>query len=365
MKNSTTINPNKKSTRPNKRWRIRASAPCRIDVGGTWDLKAFALPYEYIKPSTVNFALDMRTTVDITPYKDGLVKVSDKYSEEVYPLDEMPFDTNFRLVFAIVSYFQLSGLEIKISYEGPPRSGLGGSGVLGVCIVAALDKVGGFMGRKSPSLSKRQIVQIAHDIEDGLHFSHTGLQDQCAAAYGGINSWVWCYTSPLGKYTRTTVLSKKHYPKFASRLTVAYVGQTHTSSDVNKEQVASFQNGKTRGKWLRINQLTSEFAESIRKFDWETAAKLIQEENDIRLSMVPRRITPVGEILERATKEIGGGFSIAGAGNGGCVWAICPDLQQVKELKSRWKEILGNVSQGKLLDIGIDEQGLVVTTHDR
>ncbi|MBW1764527.1 MAG: galactokinase, partial [Deltaproteobacteria bacterium] len=40
---------------------VEAGAPCRIDSGGTWDIKAMALPLEGIEPVTVNMALSLRT----------------------------------------------------------------------------------------------------------------------------------------------------------------------------------------------------------------------------------------------------------------------------------------------------------------
>jgi len=345
------------------RWKIVASAPCRVDVGGTWDLKAFALPYEYTRPATVNFALTMRTEVELRPFKEGWVKVVDEYAEEAYPLDEAPFDTNFRLIFAIASCFNLHGMEIRLSYNSPPRSGLGGSGVLAVCTVAALDRAATLLVNGLP-LSKKQIVHIAHDIEDGLRFSYTGLQDQCAAVYGGVNKWIWCYTSPNGKFERHEVLSEERHAELASRLLVAYVGESHVSSDVNRKQVASFQSGKTRGKWLRINDIANEFADAMAELDWERVAALIQEENDIRLSMVPSRITPIGESLQAAAQEIGGGFGVVGAGNGGCVWAVCPKREQASQLRLRWQELLAGVPNGKVLTVGIDNLGMAVETTE-
>ncbi|MCX6013579.1 MAG: hypothetical protein NTV30_09290 [Chloroflexi bacterium] len=344
----------------NNKWMVKTSAPCRLDVGGTWDLKAFALPYEYVKPCTVNMALDMRTFVEVLPYKDGWIKISDPNSEEGYTFDEIPFDTNFRLVFAIVSYFHLSGLEIRISYDAPPKSGLGGSGVLAVSTVTALGKVANLMKRNESELSKKQIIHIAHDIEDGLRLSYTGLQDQCAATYGGVNKWIWCYTSMNGKYERSVVLPEQYHNELSSRLSVAYVGESHVSSDVNKEQVASFNSCKTRNKWLRIKDITNEFADALKMLDWNKAANLIQEENDLRLSMVPYRITPVGEKLQQIAHKLDGGFAIAGAGNGGCVWALCPDHDQANELRSRWQEMLNDVHNGKLLEVGIDNLGVTV-----
>ena len=57
---------------------VVSTAPCRIDCGGTWDLKPFALPYYYIKPTTVNIAINLRTKVEILPFQEGWTKVSSK-----------------------------------------------------------------------------------------------------------------------------------------------------------------------------------------------------------------------------------------------------------------------------------------------
>jgi len=76
--------------------------------------------------------------------------------------------------------------------------------------------------------------------------------------------------------------------------------------------------------------------------------------------MIPGRITPIGEHLQAIAQEIGGGFGITGAGGGGCVWAICSKPEQTSELRSRWQELLKNVSNGKVLDVGIDNRGIIV-----
>jgi hypothetical protein len=46
---------------------IHASAPCRIDFGGTLDISSFHYPLRHLSPSTVNMALDRRTTVSLRP----------------------------------------------------------------------------------------------------------------------------------------------------------------------------------------------------------------------------------------------------------------------------------------------------------
>ena len=76
---------------------IEASAPCRIDSGGTWDIKALALPLEKHKPVTVNIALNLRTRVTLSPFADGKVRILSKgFSRgEAYPFENLPFNSRF------------------------------------------------------------------------------------------------------------------------------------------------------------------------------------------------------------------------------------------------------------------------------
>jgi len=55
---------------------IEASAPCRIDMGGTLDISSFHYPLRHFSPCTFNIALDMRTRVCLSAYNKGMVKVS-------------------------------------------------------------------------------------------------------------------------------------------------------------------------------------------------------------------------------------------------------------------------------------------------
>jgi D-glycero-alpha-D-manno-heptose-7-phosphate kinase len=78
---------------------VKASAPCRVDAGGTWDIKALALPLERKAPATVNMALTLRTTVTLHPYEDRQVKIFSRgFSHtETASSDRLPFDSPFGL----------------------------------------------------------------------------------------------------------------------------------------------------------------------------------------------------------------------------------------------------------------------------
>lgn len=335
---------------------ILSSAPSRVDVGGTWDLKCFALPYVHVNPVTTNLALTIRTRIQIRSFKPGWVKIFDDQHHEEFPIDNIDMSSHFGLLYAIVAYFGLSGMEIEIGYGCPPRSGVGGSGTLSVALAGALARAQELAG--GGNLSREAIVELVYNIEDGMRYSFTGLQDQCAAAFGGISRWHWTYGELHGKFRREQLLD--NYDDVSQRILVAYVGRSHDSNDVNSKQVTDFLAGKNRAKWFRINEIANEFAQAIQQSNWETAGKLINEETHIRCSIVPSRITNVGEKLQAICKEMNIGFATAGSGNGGCVWALAQTPEQITTLSDQWQKILSTVPTAQILPVEIDPIGLKV-----
>lgn len=337
---------------------ILSSAPCRVDIGGTWDLKCFALPFAHIHPVTTNIALSMRTHIRLSAYKAGRIRIWDNQHEEEYPADDLDLSGHFGFLFSVSAHFALSGIDIEIGYESPPRSGLGGSGVLAVALAGALAKAREPVG--SDALTPEAIVELVYNIEDGLRYSYTGLQDQCAAAFGGIHRWHWTYGEMDSKFRREELLSTEGYTRTSDHLLVAYIGENHDSNDVNSKQVTDFLSGTNRSQWFRINEIANEFAHALQQEDWKAAGERINEETDIRCSIVPSRITPVGESLQAICHEMGVGFATAGGGNGGCVWALAQNPDQIADLSSGWEAILKPIPTATLLPVTVEPQGLLV-----
>lgn len=337
---------------------ILSSAPCRLDVGGTWDLKCFALPYASLNPATTNIAISARTSIRLRAYRPGYVRILDGFHRETFPADAPDMTRHFGLLFAIASHFALGGVEVEIRYGCPPRSGVGGSGTLSVALAGALSRARErVVGER---LSPEEIVEIVYNIEDGLRFSYTGMQDQCAAAYGGVNTWWWTYGNPGGKFRRTAILTPDKHLALGDRLLIAYIGKPHDSNDVNSRQVEDFLAGRHRGRWFRVNEIATEFAEALRDADWEAAGRLMDEETAIRCAIVPTRMTVLGEKLQAVCAEFGAGFATAGSGNGGCVWALAPQADIVPGLSAAWCEVLCTVPTARILPATVDAAGLKV-----
>ena len=166
---------------------VKASAPCRIDIGGTLDISTFYFPLRHLSPCTVNIAINLRTQVILLPHAGGKIKISSQgFKSAEYSLDSAPFSHPLGLMFAVAAYFRQEGIHITIDSASPPKSGMGGSSSAAVALVAAFLK-----SLDKRSYSKKDIALLAHAIEGSVAGVPCGIQDQLAAVYGGIHAWNW------------------------------------------------------------------------------------------------------------------------------------------------------------------------------
>lgn len=338
---------------------IKASAPHRVDIGGTWDLKPFAMLYRQERPCTLNIAISLRTTVELRAYEEGYIHITDDIGSEEYCSQNWHFNDRFGLITSIIKYLGVDGFALKLSYDAPNRSGLGGSGVVAVAVLAAINAVLPEAG--VAAFTKHEIALITHSVEDGLRYSHTGLQDQCAALFGGINFWQWNYDVLDTHFTRLSIDSQEVIDAVSDRLVIAYIGVPHYSSRVNAEQVEGLLNGRFLEHWLRINSLTRAAFFKLGNAEWSELISIINEETSLRSEIAPSRITPLGEALQTLAHGSEASFAAAGAGNGGCVWTLCPTPEAADSLKADWSLAMTDTSDARILEIAVDREGLMLS----
>ena len=398
---------------------VTVSAPCRVDTGGTWDIKALALPLEWQTPATVNMALTLRTTVTLHPYKEGRVKIFSRgfSHSETASADRLPFDSPFGLFFAAVSYFGFHGLEVEIDSQSPVKSALGGSSTALVALLGALGEVGGEVGlvRDNRVLSRKEILHLAYHLEDGISGGNCGIQDQAAAVYGGIHLWKWHFGHPAepltrilllekegqevlsnhilvaysgkshvaahtnhqwvndflsGKtrsgwikangaepLTRILLLEKEGQEVLSNHILVAYSGKSHVAAHTNHQWVNDFLSGKTRSGWIKANGAVHSFSQAIQAGDWDRAAFFLREEMALRREITPEALDHVTEKMVTVAESVGCGGRFAGAGAGGSVWAL-GSKANTTALRQKWQELLAPIKDAQILDAGIDSEGV-------
>lgn len=325
---------------------VKVTTPCRIDIGGTWDMDMFSLPYQYENPSTITIALDYRTHVEIAGYKEGRICVEEDLKQTETTYQYLPFSMEYGLIYAIITYFNIKSLFVKIHKEYPFKSGLGGSGSLAVCLVAGISE---FMNY---NLSKKDIVQIAHNIESSLSFSLTGYQDQCASMFGGVKLWSWKLN---GEWASKTILSNRDLD-LANRLVIAYTGSCH-AHNINDLQINSYLAGYKRKEWLDINRNTIVCARAMEVKDWEQVSNCVSYEHKMRVKIVPERLSATAKLFQDRVADIGNGFGIAGSG--GCVFYLADEPVKAKMIRNSWEILCEQIKDAKMIEPKLAGEGLI------
>lgn len=334
---------------------IHTSVPCRVDFGGTLDISTLFLPLNHLSPSSFNIALDLRTVVSLSPWQKGFIKVSSKgFESAVFKKDDALFHHPMGLMFACAAYFDAHGVHIQIESASPPRSALGGSSAAAVAIISAVYKA------MDKPIIPGQIAWLAHYIEAGVAGVPCGMQDQLAAAFGGVNQWFWKMGRSSPEFEQMPVFEyEDDINLFNLNILIAYCGIPHVSKDINKQWIDSFICGETRSVFKKIVDLTHQFSRAVKNQNFRQAADLMNQETKLRLGMTPDVLDNTGKKLFEKAMSCDCGARFTGAGGGGCLWAI-GEAQDIETLKPLWQDILSHVETAKVLDTKIENKGIII-----
>ena len=337
---------------------VSASAPCRVDMGGTLDLAVFYLPLQADIPATFNMALDLQTTVTLEAHTGLEVSISSRgFEPAAFEAVQAPFDHPMGLFFAVAAHYNLQGLRIHIDSASPPRSALGGSSVAAVALIGALEECRRLSGEKP--LSRDQIVRRAHMLEESAAGRPCGMQDQLAAVFGGVNTWYWeVHDDGLG-VRRQPLASNPAMASLGDHFIVAYAGRPHASHDVTGRWIKRFRAGRDREHWRRIAACVGQFSQALDRGDWSQAAEAMNTETDMRREMTPDVLDPLGTALVEAARGEGCGGRFTGAGGGGCIWAVGPK-DAIHRLRPQWQALLAPEPEAMLLDAQPSMNGLQI-----
>jgi D-glycero-alpha-D-manno-heptose-7-phosphate kinase len=188
------------------------------------------------------------------------------------------------------------------------------------------------------------------------------MQDQLAAAFGGVHVWHWQGDLREDGFRREVAVPKKHHKELEKHLLLAYCGKPHLSKDINGRWVTQFLAGKNRDLWAEIIACTRQFLTALAKKNFQQAAIYMNRETAMRKKMTPDVLDAVGDELVESAHQCGCGARFTGAGGGGCIWAL-GEIEDVDRLRSLWEETLSSRKGARLLDVRIDSKGLEV--HSR
>jgi len=93
------------------------------------------------------------------------------------------------------------------------------------------------------------------------------------------------------------------------------------------------------------------------------AARLMNRETALRRELTPEVLDGMGEALVDMAIAHRCGARFAGAGGGGCLWAL-GEGEAIRRLRPAWEELLGRRAGAVLLPAGIAARGVVCEDRD-
>lgn len=203
----------------------------------------------------------------------------------------------------------------------------------------------------------REILYLAYQLEDAVTKGKCGIQDQAAAAYGGVHLWKWRYGDQGSLFSRVPLLKEKACRELSEHILVAYSGKSHVSSRINRSWIDGFLSGETRAGWLRVNDIVHQLAAALSAGEWNRAARLLRKEMAVRREITPDALIPITEALIAEAEEAGCGARFAGAGAGGSLWAL-GEKDGVERLRAAWASRLSGVKGAGILECAVDSTGV-------
>lgn len=215
-------------------------APVRVDpAGGGTDAPPFSVEQG---GSVVNFSVNRHVfaSVDRLPPGNGITVYSEDLQEGVTAgsASDLP---NGRLDFLQGFIHSLvpgdESILLITESDVPTGAGLGGSGAIGVAVVAALDHAFGKV--RSPE----ETAQVANDIERKDLGYPGGSQDSFAAALGGINKLE--YLKGGGVVRHSLNISDNTLMNLERNSLLIYTNEAHVSGNIHQDILDSYGTDKS------------------------------------------------------------------------------------------------------------------------
>ena len=315
---------------------IKSTAPTRIDLaGGTLDI--WPLYLQFGNPPTLNAAINLYATVELTPRNDKKIFVESKdllLQVKFNSLASLPEVHPLALILKTLKYYQpKKGLNIVTSSEAPPGSGIGGSSALNIALHGALNAF------TKKGLSKKKMLEAAMNIETQIISAPTGWQDYFPPLYGGVRSVRPGYNGV------TSVALPISLQKLSESMILCYTGNPRRSGINNWEVMKKVldKNYAVTEKLKKIAQIAREMDKALTLGHMKKVTDLFAREWEARKALAPTISTPqINKLIAGGMKKGAQAAKVCGAGGGGCIAFMVP-LKQRQSVVSELVRLNGRV----------------------
>lgn len=245
------------------------------------------------------------------------------YSET--ELVNVPTDIKHPLIREAMKYLDIRDIRLMYDADLPARTGLGTSSSFAVGLLNA------FYALKGKRVDSRRLADEAILIEREKCDEAGGIQDQIAAAFGGLNR---IDMSSSGYTVSPVVIPRQRKDELDAKLLLFFTGFTRYSSEVQVGTVKNIEEKKA--ELLEMKQLVDEAEDVLTAkgsldefgrlldYTWKLKRGLSEKVSSSEIDMLYQRAIRAGAI----------GGKLLGAGGGGFLLFYVPEERQQEVRKA-------------------------------
>lgn len=246
-----------------------------------------------------------------------------------------------------------TAVAISIFCQAPAGAGTGTSAAVTVALIGALDAL--TPGRLSPP----EVAYTAHAVETEMLGQQSGIQDQLAAAYGGINL-IDMYAYPQAT-VRQLAVPEAIRQELEQQLALVYLGQPHCSTAVHEMVIQGLEAAGPDHPTLNQLRQTAEPAwNALIKGDFAAMGATMQRNTALQAELHKALVSPEARrVIEIAQAHGALGWKVNGAGgSGGSLTLLSDDNLAAKQAMLRAIEQESPLFQ--TIPISLSQHGLRV-----
>jgi D-glycero-alpha-D-manno-heptose-7-phosphate kinase len=333
---------------------IHATAPVRIADNGGWTDTWFAR-HGFVVNISVVPGVDVTLHACASGHADATVTYATEGDSRIHVYEPGSGHQGAHpLLEAAIDFLGVPeglALDIRIASAVPPGASTGTSASVTVALLASLARL------HDSVMTPMQLAMGAHHVEMDILGWQCGVQDQIAAAFGGINAIVIdafpaVRVEPLG-------LAPALARRLEERLVLVYLGASHHSSDVHRLVIAVLeQEGEASPRLERLRRCAGEARDALLVGDLERFGRSLSANTDAQGRLHPAVIGEAArEVIAIAAGHGASGWKVNGAGGeGGSVTILSgPDVTSHARMLAA---IASAVPQSRVIPIALSPRGV-------
>jgi D-glycero-alpha-D-manno-heptose-7-phosphate kinase len=299
---------------------VEACAPLRISfAGGGTDVPPYPATHGGAVLSAT-ISRSARARVRARPDQEYHVESLDLMARAAFAPHELVFNGHLDLVKAVLRELAPErGLDLTLATDAPPGSGLGSSSALVVAMLAAVGVAGG--AQWSPA----ELAQRAYQVERIDLKIEGGMQDQYAAAFGGLNFIEFHGEEEVT--VRPLRVPAETVQELERSLLLAWSGRSRTDDGILRRQVDGVLGGSARSleSLEAMKALATGMRDALLRGDLADFADGLHEGWRQKRRLASGIATPRLDELYAVGRRAGAaGGKVLGAGGGGYLLFATP-----------------------------------------